>query len=106
MTGSESKITRFKNAQFSRFILNSPLSKLVMRDIVRRKDNECKPASEDFLPKAGYSSVFAESTFPVFKFMMPRMKCLGLIANPGRSAVMIAREKVGWDPLLLTQNHS
>ncbi len=44
MTGSESKITRFKNAQFSRFILNSPLFKLVMKDIVRRNDNECKTA--------------------------------------------------------------
>ena len=42
ITGSESKITRFKNVQFSRFILNSPLSKLVMRVIVRRNGGECK----------------------------------------------------------------
>ena len=42
ITGSESKITRFRNAQFSRFILSSPLSKLVMRVIVRRNGGECK----------------------------------------------------------------
>jgi len=36
---------------------------------------------------------FAESTFPVFKFMMPRLKYLGMIAYPGRFAVMIVREK-------------
>ncbi|EEF69110.1 hypothetical protein HOLDEFILI_00661 [Holdemania filiformis DSM 12042] len=36
---------------------------------------------------------FAGSTFPVFKFMMPRMKYLGMIAYPGRFAVMIAWKK-------------